>query len=149
MGAPPSAEQHRLFMEGARLSLRLFDFPRPVVIGCSGHALALGAIILLAADYRVGRRGPKFKIGLNEVAIGMTAPIFAVELARNKMPKTHFERSVIHAEVHTPDSAVDAGFLDVAVDERYFRPQCDAVASRMAKVSSGICVVTSSKFLGH
>ena len=85
MGGPRSSEQHGLFLEGARLSLRIFDFPRPVVIGCSGHALALGAIMLLAADYRVGRRGPKFKIGLNEVAIGMTAPVFAIELARNKV----------------------------------------------------------------
>ncbi len=56
---------------GARLALRLYEFPSPVVAACTGHALAMGAILLLASDTRLGARGD-FKLGLNEVAIGMT-----------------------------------------------------------------------------
>lgn len=99
MGGPPSSAQYDLFMAGANLALRLFDFPRPVVIGCTGHALALGAIFLLAADVKVGQLGARHKIGLTEVAIGMTVPVFGVELARHSITKTALEDSVLHSKV--------------------------------------------------
>ena len=56
----------------------------PTVAACTGHALAAGALLLLSLDQRVGADGPA-KIGLNEVAIGMALPIFAVELARERL----------------------------------------------------------------
>src|SRR3954471_11940875 len=67
-----------LVTQGAELLLRIFTFPAPVVTACTGHALAAGALVLLVSDVRVGAEG-KYKIGLNEVAIGMGLPIFAVE----------------------------------------------------------------------
>ena len=56
-----------LVSAGAQLALRVFTFPMPVVAACTGHGLAMGAIMLLVCDARVGADGP-FKIGLNEVA---------------------------------------------------------------------------------
>ena len=41
----------------------------------------MGAILLFTSDVRIGAEGT-FKIGLNEVAIGMPVPRFAVELGR-------------------------------------------------------------------
>jgi len=105
-------EQVRGLVEaGARLMLRLYTYPRPVVVACTGHALAAGAILLLVADLRLGALGD-FKIGLNEVAIGLTLPVFAVELARERLSKRHFTNAVTQAEIFDPDGAVDAGFLD-------------------------------------
>jgi enoyl-CoA hydratase len=86
-------------------------FPRPVVAAATGHALAAGAILLLASDSRIGARGD-FKIGLNEVSIGMVLPVFGVELARARLSKRHFSSAVSRARIYDPDSAVDAGFLD-------------------------------------
>ena len=76
-----------LVKAGAELFLRIFEYPLPVVIACTGHAVAAGAIVLLAADARVGARG-EFKIGLSEVAIGMRLPIFAFEFARQRLPNS-------------------------------------------------------------
>jgi len=56
-----------LVTAGAELALRLYGFPRPVVAACTGHAIAMGALLLLCADARLGTEGD-FKIGLNEVA---------------------------------------------------------------------------------
>ena len=42
---------------GLTLLADLFSFPRPVVIACNGHAVALGAFLLLTADYRIGADG--------------------------------------------------------------------------------------------
>ncbi|MFQ5514885.1 MAG: crotonase/enoyl-CoA hydratase family protein [Myxococcota bacterium] len=100
---------------GARLALRLYESPLPVVIGCTGHALAMGAILLLSADLRVGAEGP-FKIGLNEVAIGMTLPHFAIELARERITARYLSRATLAAEIYSPSEAVEAGFLDQLTD---------------------------------
>jgi enoyl-CoA hydratase len=96
---------------GAELALRLYDFPVPVVMACTGHAIAMGAVLLLAADSRIGMAG-EFKIGLNEVAIRLTLPMFAVELARDRLSRRHLQRATNLAELYDPAGAVDAGFLD-------------------------------------
>jgi len=101
----------KLVTAGAHLMLRLYSFPRPVIAACTGHALAAGAILLLSSDARIGAEGD-FKIGLNEVAIQMTLPIFALELARARLSKRHFTASTTQARIYDPISAVDAGYLD-------------------------------------
>jgi enoyl-CoA hydratase len=103
-----------LLRAGADLALRIFTFPMPVLLGVTGHALAMGAIVLMAADVRIGAEGP-FKIGLPEVEIGMPLPIFAVEFARDRLSKRHFLSAVQHARVTGPAEAVDVNFLDRVV----------------------------------
>ncbi len=112
-------EQARdLLRAGCDLASRIYLFPVPVVLGATGHALAMGAILLMAADVRIGADGP-FKVGLPEVEIGMPLPLFAVELARDRLSKRHFVSAVQHAVVTTPADAVEVNFLDrvVAPDE--------------------------------
>jgi len=104
-----------LVISGAEMMLRLYTFPLPVVVGCTGHALAAGAILLLAADYRVGADGA-FKIGLNEVSIQMTLPTFGVELARDRLAKRHFTQAITQARIYDPSAAVEAGYLDETAD---------------------------------
>jgi enoyl-CoA hydratase len=99
---------------GAELALRLYDFPIPVVIACTGHAVAMGAVLLMAADTRIGVAG-EFKIGLNEVAIRMTLPMFAIELAQDRLSRRHLQRATNLAELYAPERAVDVGFLDRVV----------------------------------
>jgi enoyl-CoA hydratase len=96
---------------GARLAERVLALPAPVVAVCTGHALPTGAFLLLAADCRLGAEGP-FKIGLNEVRIGLTVPWFAIELARQRLHPAHFGRAVVCATMYSPHEAVAAGFLD-------------------------------------
>jgi len=110
MISSPEAARN-LVTAGAELMLRLYTFPRPVVVACTGHALAAGAILLLVADARIGAAG-EFKIGLNEVAIQMTLPIFAMELARDRLSKRHFTAAVTQARIFDPVQAKDAGYLD-------------------------------------
>jgi enoyl-CoA hydratase len=96
---------------GFELAARLLAFPRPVVIACTGHAVAMGVFLLLCGDYRVGATGP-YKITANEVAIGLTMPRAAVEICRQRLTPAHFNRAVVLAETFSPADAVTAGFLD-------------------------------------
>ncbi len=120
-----------LVTAGAELMLRLYAFPRPVVVACTGHALAAGAILLLAADLRIGARGD-FKIGLNEVSIQMTLPIFAMELARARLSKRHFTSAATQAKIFDPEGARDAGFLDATATPESLHRVALAEAGRLA-----------------
>ena len=78
---------------GGELNARILSFPQPVIAACTGHAIAMGSFLLLSSDYRVGADGP-FRIGMNEVAIAMTLPHFAIEIARQRLAPAYFHRTV-------------------------------------------------------
>lgn len=124
-------DARRLLGTGAELGLSVFTAPIPVVLGVTGHALAMGGILTTCADYRVGARGP-FKLGLNEVAIGMPVPRFGVELCRDRLTARWFTRCVQHAELCNPDQAVEAGFLDEVVEPDQVEARSLAVAEHLA-----------------
>jgi len=100
---------------GFDLAHRLLSFPTPVVVACTGHAIAMGVFLLLTGDYRVGADGP-YKLVANEVAIGMTLPRAAIEILRQRVAPAHFNRAAILAEIYTPSNGVEAGFLDRVVE---------------------------------
>ncbi len=116
---------------GATLAERILSFPTPVAIACTGHAVAAGSFLLLAADARVGAEGP-FKIGLNEVQIGLTMPWFAIELARQRLTPAAFDRAVVTAAMHSPQEAAAAGFLDRVVAPQELPAAARATAEALA-----------------
>jgi enoyl-CoA hydratase len=119
---------------GFELAERLLAFPAPVVVACTGHALAMGSFLLLSADYRVGADGA-FKIGANEVAIGLTMPQTAVEICRHRLNPSHFNRAVVTAEIFSPTEAVAAGFLDRVGPPADVLPSATAAAQRLGTLN--------------
>ena len=114
MQAGPDSAQG-LLRRGVDLFLRMYMYPRPVVAACTGHAIAAGAILLMCSDLRVGPKGD-YQIGLPEVTIGMSLPVFATELARDRLSKRHYTRATALGTVYDPESACDVGFLDEVVE---------------------------------
>ena len=82
-----------------------------------GAGLAMGAFLVLAGDYRIGVEGGDHRITANEVAIGLTLPRAALEICRQRLSSTHFERATLLAEVFDPAGALEAGWLDELVPE--------------------------------
>ncbi|RLE31834.1 MAG: crotonase/enoyl-CoA hydratase family protein [Acidobacteria bacterium] len=132
MKSGPEAMQG-LVTAGADFLLRLYTFPKPVVVACTGHAMAAGALLLLSADWRIGVEG-EFKIGLPEVSIGMPLPIFGVELARTRLATPFLERATAQAEVFDPKTAVQVGFLDRLTAASTIIDDAVAKAGRLAKL---------------
>lgn len=132
---------------GAELLARMVGSPLPIVAGCSGHALAMGALLLLAADQRIGVEGD-FKLGLNEVAIGMTLPQFALELAEERLSRRHLQRSVAQAEIYDPAGAVDAGYLDRLVPAEELEAATLAEARRLTELHPRAFAETKKKLRG-
>lgn len=123
-----------LVTKGSTLARRLLAHPFPVVAACSGHAVAKGAFLLLSVDYRIGVEGP-FSIGLNEVQIGMTMHHAGIELARDRLRRSAFHRSVINGEMFDPLSAVDAGFLDKVVKPDELQAAALEAARQLKKIN--------------
>ncbi len=123
-----------LVTQGSTLARRLLSHPFPVIVACPGHAVAKGAFLLLSADYRIGVEGP-FHIGLNEVQIGMTMHHAGIELARDRLRRSAFQRSVIGAEMFDPAGALQAGFLDEVVPPEQLPAAALAAAQRLQKLN--------------
>ncbi|OLS62126.1 crotonase/enoyl-CoA hydratase family protein [Pseudomonas putida] len=123
-----------LVTAGSTLARRMLSHPYPIIVACPGHAVAKGAFLLLSADYRIGVEGP-FSIGLNEVQIGMTMHHAGIELARNRLDKAAFQRSVINAEMFDPASAIAAGFLDKVVPAEQLAETALAAARHLKKIN--------------
>lgn len=133
MTASPQAAVS-LVTAGSTLARRLLSHPFPVIVACPGHAVAKGAFLLLSADYRIGVEGP-FSIGLNEVQIGMTMHHAGIELARDRLRRSAFHRSVINGEMFDPASAVDAGFLDKVVPAEQLLETALTAARQLKKIN--------------
>lgn len=123
-----------LVAQGSTLARRMLAHPFPVVVACPGHAVAKGAFLLLSADYRIGVEGP-FNIGLNEVQIGMTMHHAGIELARDRLRKSAFNRAVINAEMFNPQQALQAGFLDQVVSSEALLDTARQVAAHLQKLN--------------
>ncbi|MFJ4145289.1 crotonase/enoyl-CoA hydratase family protein [Pseudomonas sp. NPDC089734] len=123
-----------LVAQGSTLARRMLAHPFPIIIACPGHAVAKGAFLLLSADYRIGVEGP-FNIGLNEVQIGMTMHHVGIELARDRLRKSAFHRSVINAEMFDPAGAMDAGFLDKVVSVEALQETALDAARQLKKIN--------------
>ena len=106
-----------LTTQGSRFARRILSFPCPVIGVSTGHCIAMGAFLMLACDYRIAADGD-FRVGLNETMIGMTMHHFGLELARNRLPNSFFNRCVFNAEIFSPSDAVRAGFYDLVVPEK-------------------------------
>jgi enoyl-CoA hydratase len=119
---------------GATLAERILGFERPVITACPGHTVAAGAFMALAADMRIGTDGP-YRIGLNEVKIGLTVPWFVIELARQRLSPAHFNRAVVSATMYGPAEAVTAGFLDEVVSAGELCSASLAAAAALAELN--------------
>ena len=109
-----AAAQVAMTTAGAHLALRLYGFPKPVVMAATGHSVALGGFLLLAADHRIGVTGD-FNVGLNEVAIGMSLPPFALMLSRARLEHRFLTGAALNATMYTHEQAIPVGFLDEMV----------------------------------
>ncbi len=119
---------------GSALTLRMLCHPQPIIVACSGHAVAKGAFLLLACDYRIGVEGA-FQIGLNEVKIGMTMHHVGIALARDRLTPAAFHRAVINAEMFAPQAAMAAGFLDLVVASDQLMVTAHTVAQQLGQLN--------------
>ena len=132
---------------GAGLAERMLSFPHPVVVACNGNAIAMGGFLLLSGDYRVGAQG-QFRIGLNEVAIGLTLPWFGIAIARHRLTRPYSDRCTVTGVILGPDEALSAGFLDQLAAPDDVAATARAVATQLAGINMDAHAATKLRVRG-
>lgn len=145
MSGPEAAKA--LLGRGSELLMRLYGATVPLVIACTGHALAGGALVLLTGDVRVGAAGA-FRVGLNEVSIGMPVPVLAMELARDRLTSTELARATLMAQIYGPDEAAKAGYLDVVVPAADVLTRAKEEATRLGALARPAFIATKTRLRG-
>lgn len=95
---------------GFELAYRLLSYPKPVVMACTGHAIAMGAFLLSCGDHRVAAHA--YNIQANEVAIGMTIPYAALEIMKLRLTRSAYQQATGLAKTFFGETALAAGFID-------------------------------------
>lgn len=93
-----------------RTMLRVFTFPIPTVAAITGHAVAGGAMLAFACDQRHMAEGP-FRLHLNETAIGLILPTWAITIAQAAVPPRWHTEAILHARPYSPEEALEKGLV--------------------------------------
>lgn len=99
------------------LAKRLFLHPAPTVACVNGHAIAGGCVLMMCCDWRVAKREPKLKIGVNEVSIGACFPPAILGIMVNRLSAHARERVLLGAGLFDPDTALALGLIDEIADD--------------------------------
>jgi Delta3-Delta2-enoyl-CoA isomerase len=89
----------------------LAHLPVPVVAAITGHSPAGGAVLSLFCDYRVMAEGP-YRIGLNEVQVGLIAPDCIQMALRRVVGAYRAERLLVSGALIDAEQALACGFVD-------------------------------------
>lgn len=127
IGGPNRME---LFRTGWDMLMRFETLPVPLVVACTGNAIAAGAVLLLSGDVRIAAEGD-FKIGFNEATIGLPLPGLLLMLARDELAADSFEEATAGGRLYSPRDAVAAGFVDRALPAADVIPAALAEAARL------------------
>jgi len=146
MASPDAAKA--LLLRGSKLLTRLYGATLPLVVACTGHALAGGALVVLTGDARIGAAGA-YRIGLNEVSIGMPVPALAMELARDRLLPTELTRATLLAQIYGPDDAARAGYLDAVVPADAVLARAKDEAKRLAGLARPAFQATKTRLRGR
>jgi enoyl-CoA hydratase len=140
-------DQYLMVKAGAELALRILSFPTPVVAACHGNAFPMGAFLIMSCDHRIAAEG-NYRIGMNEVAIGLTVPRFAIEIARQRLTPAYFSRVVMTAEMFAPLEAVTAGFFDRVVPASELEHAAEEAARALSTLNMAAHAATKARARG-
>jgi len=134
--------------KGGELLVRIYLFPLPVIVASTGHAIAAGALLLLTADYRLSTE-EDCKICLNEVAIGLPLLGYAIELAVARLANTSVAQTMLLSQVHSPTSAMGAGFVDELVPSANLLAAANEKARELRKLDGRAFAITKQGIRGR
>jgi enoyl-CoA hydratase/carnithine racemase len=88
----------------------MIAFPKPLVAAINGHCSAGGCLLTLGCDYRVMASG-NYRIGLNEVALGIVIPETVYHLYSFAIGRSKAYQYLLEGKMHSPDEALACGLI--------------------------------------
>ncbi|KAL5019076.1 hypothetical protein ScPMuIL_004798 [Solemya velum] len=136
----PTPERLEIFWKTLQdMWLQLFTTRLMTVAAITGHCIAGGCLISSACDHRV--MAPNFKIGLNEVKLGIVAPFWLVDSVKNLIGYRQTEWSLMKGHLFSSEDALRLGLVDKVV------PQDQVVLQAEADMAEWLQVPDSARHL--
>jgi enoyl-CoA hydratase len=127
-----------------RTMLRMFTFPIPMVAAVTGHAVAGGAVLMLACDARHAADGP-FRLHLSEVSIGLSLPTWALVIAQSGIPQRWHTEAILHARSYSPREALDRGIVDAVAPADHLLAQAHVAAAALRRLDATAYATSKSR----
>ncbi|GAA0476079.1 crotonase/enoyl-CoA hydratase family protein [Parasphingorhabdus litoris] len=134
LAAEGAARSGELLDQASRMLIKIYGSRVPVIAACNGHAIAMGAFLLLACDTRIGAKGA-FRYGANETINNMNLPVFAVELPKARLDGRKLTQALIQSQLYEPAEALDVGYIDILVDAEQVMETAKAQAELLSKLA--------------
>eukprot|EP00013_Stygamoeba_regulata_P013586 CAMPEP_0177677230 /NCGR_PEP_ID=MMETSP0447-20121125/28263_1 /TAXON_ID=0 /ORGANISM="Stygamoeba regulata, Strain BSH-02190019" /LENGTH=295 /DNA_ID=CAMNT_0019185949 /DNA_START=23 /DNA_END=910 /DNA_ORIENTATION=+ len=135
-GLPDRAESRartdRVLRKLGVLLQRVLAHPAPTVAALHGHALAGGAILAFACDFRVAAAAP-FHVGAIEVPVGVPFPATPFEIIRRAFPPSMQADALLMGRRWTPEELAAAGLVAPLVHGPYSE-LLDAAAAKASEL---------------
>lgn len=106
---------------------------RPVVAAVDGPAMAGGAILALASDFRLV--GPGARIGVTEVPVGIPFPAPVVDLVRARLPAHEHAPAILRGAVRAGEECLRTGWAHEVHPSDGLVPRALALAEELAAFS--------------
>lgn len=115
--------------------------PIPSVVAVTGHAPAGGAVIALFCDFRVMAHGA-YRIGLNEVQVGLTVPDCIQAALRRIVGVYRAERLLVEGTMLDAETAHAIGLIDELADADHVLARATGWLVELLKLPRGAMLGT-------
>lgn len=105
----------KLFVELFNTLKTLLSFNKPLVSAITGHSPAGGCVLAICSDYRVMASG-KFRIGLNEIPVGIIMPNFIYQIYAYWLGGGKASQYILEGKLLLAEEALQVGLVDEVVD---------------------------------
>ena len=129
---------------GALFSM-LRAFPKPLVAAVNGHAVAGGAVIACACDYRVMAAG-QGRMGLPELKVGVPFPAVASDIVRATVPRRYQREVMLLGRLYDPEGAAERGLVDEIVPADELLDRAREIALDLASIPAATYSLTKRQF---
>lgn len=126
-------ELQRFMRSVLALQHQLAVQPVPVVAAITGHCAAAAAIMVLFCDHRIMSEG-SYKIGLNEVAVGLCPGRIAYQSFRRLTGARHADHLLTRGEFVNPAEALRIGLVDRLTTPEQVIPEAIAYAQSFLRL---------------
>ncbi|HEX2215770.1 MAG TPA: enoyl-CoA hydratase/isomerase family protein [Xanthobacteraceae bacterium] len=125
----------------AELMFALFTVERPLVVAANGHAIAGGAVLVAAGDYRLMAAG-KGRFGYTELLVGVPFPPAAFEIIRFATPPSRQQEMLYTGRTYPPDETLARALVDEVVEQARLLDRAMEVAQQIGRVPHSAFAVT-------
>jgi enoyl-CoA hydratase len=124
----------------------LYRCPKPMVAALSGHTVAGGCVLALAADRRILRPGAL--MGLNEVQVGVPLPLGPSLILRDGVASSRLDEVALLGNNFSGEEAVELGLAQELGPEEGFEEHCLARLREYASRDGAAFALTKQHLRG-